>query len=115
MKAAISSCRAWMNWIFPSAANGLRRRLDEQQDSGPLILCGPEGVGKRTLGRLFAKGLLCEGMLKGLSPPCDCCEACRQFETGSLLDFIEFDANAPHTVDYVNLGAGRNRPLADSK
>jgi DNA polymerase III delta prime subunit len=83
------------------AADGLRRRLYEQQDGTPLILCGPEGVGKRTLGRLFAKGLLCEGMLKGLSPPCDCCEACRQFETGSLFDFIEFDASAPYAADYV--------------
>jgi DNA polymerase III, delta subunit len=83
------------------AADGLRRRLDEQQHNTPVIFCGPEGVGKRTLARIFAKGLLCEGALDGLSPPCDDCESCKQFESGSLFDFIEFEANAPHAADYV--------------
>jgi DNA polymerase III delta prime subunit len=83
------------------AADGLRRRLDEQQHNTPVIVCGPEGVGKRTLARIFAKGLLCEGALNGLSPPCGNCQSCKQFETGSLLDLVEFDANAPHAADYV--------------
>jgi DNA polymerase III delta prime subunit len=83
------------------AANALRRRLDEQQHNTPLILCGPEGVGKRTLGRLFAKGLLCEGVPNGIASPCGYCEPCTQFETGSLFDFIEFDAGAPFAADYV--------------
>jgi DNA polymerase III delta prime subunit len=83
------------------AADGLSRRLDEQQHNAPLILCGPEGVGKRTLGRIFAKGLLCEGVLNGIASPCGYCKPCRQFQTGSLFDFIEFDANAPYAADYV--------------
>jgi DNA polymerase III delta prime subunit len=83
------------------AVDALPRRLGEQRNSTPLILCGPEGVGKRTLGRLFAKGLLCEAMPNGIAPPCDYCEPCKQFETGSLLDFIEFDASAQYAADYV--------------
>lgn len=83
------------------AVDALPRRLGEQRNSTPLILCGPEGVGKRTLGCLFAKGLLCEAMPNGIASPCGYCEPCKQFETGSLLDFIEFDASAQYAADYV--------------
>ncbi|AWO88409.2 MULTISPECIES: hypothetical protein [Bradyrhizobium] len=81
------------------AVDGLRRRLRQPESGTPIILCGPEGVGKRTLGRLYAKGLLCE-VATG-EPPCGKCESCREFERGSALDFIEFDASAAHAPDYV--------------
>lgn len=80
------------------AVNGLRRRLDELENGTPIILCGPEGVGKRTLARLYAQGLMCEGVGTGL--PCGTCMSCREFG-GSGLDFIEFDAGGPHAADYV--------------
>ena len=102
------------------AVKGLCERLHGPEDSTPLILYGPEGVGKKTLGRIYAKGLLCEGMPNGSAPPCGCCGPCRQFETGSLFDFIEFDASAPYAPNYVqerllkNLGYAsfaRHRPV----
>jgi hypothetical protein len=90
---------------------GLRRRL-EHNESTPLILYGPEGVGKRTLGRLYAKGLLCEGVSSGNPVPCGCCEPCLQFEAGEVLDYIEFDAGAPHAADYVRKNLLKNLQYA---
>lgn len=81
------------------AVNGLRRRLDELENGTPIILCGPEGVGKRTLARLYAKGLMCEDLGRAL--PCGSCSSCREFEGSGTLDFIEFDAGGSHAADYV--------------
>jgi DNA polymerase III delta prime subunit len=81
------------------AVDGLRRRLDQLENGTPIILCGPEGVGKRTLGRLYAKGLMCEDL--GSVLPCGSCLSCREFEGRGTLDFIEFDASGAHATTYV--------------
>lgn len=81
------------------AVDGLRRRLREPENGTPIILCGPEGVGKRTLGRLYAKGLMCEDLRN--EQPCGSCSSCREFEGRGTLDFIEFDAGGAHAADYV--------------
>lgn len=88
------------------AVDGLRRRLRDLENGTPIILCGPEGVGKRTLARLYAKGLMCEGF--GSELPCGSCSSCKEFEDSGTLDFIEFDAAGPHAADYV-----QNRLLND--
>ncbi|MGD9729046.1 MAG: hypothetical protein AB7V39_22060, partial [Nitrospiraceae bacterium] len=90
---------------------GLRRRL-QRNESTPLILFGPEGVGKRTLGRLYAKGLLCDGDRARNSVPCGHCEPCQRFEAGEVLDYIEFDAAAPHAADYVRQNLLKNLQYA---
>lgn len=81
------------------AVEGLRRRLRQLENGTPIILCGPEGVGKRTLGRLYAKGLMCEDL--GSELPCGSCASCKEFEGRGTLDFIEFDAGGAHAADYV--------------
>ncbi|UPK27660.1 hypothetical protein [Bradyrhizobium sp. 195] len=81
------------------AVDGLRRRLRQVENGTPIILCGPEGVGKRTLGRLYAKGLMCEDL--GNELPCGSCSSCTEFEGSGTLDFIEFDAGGAHAADYV--------------
>lgn len=90
-----------------ATVEGLRRRL-QRNESTPLVLYGPEGVGKRTLGRLYAKGLLCESVSAGNPVPCGFCEPCLQFEAGEVLDYIEFDAGAPHAADYVRQNLLKN-------
>lgn len=81
------------------AVDGLRRRLCDPENGTPIILCGPEGVGKRTLARLYAKGLMCQGF--GSQRPCASCPSCREFDNSGTLDFIEFDAGGAHAADYV--------------
>ncbi|KRR26208.1 hypothetical protein CQ14_21265 [Bradyrhizobium lablabi] len=94
-----------------ATVEGLRRRL-QHNDSTPLILYGPEGVGKRTLARLYAKGLLCDGVSSGNPRPCGRCESCLQFEAREVLDYIEFDAGAPHAADYVRKNLLKNLQYA---
>ncbi|UGA43015.1 hypothetical protein HU230_0032785 [Bradyrhizobium quebecense] len=83
------------------AVQGLQQRISSDRHSTPLVLCGPEGVGKRTLGRIYANRLLCEGALNVSGSPCGKCPTCKEFETGSPFDFIEFDAGSPSAVQYV--------------
>lgn len=55
------------------------------------LFCGPFGSGKTTLGRILARGLLCDNPVNG--NPCDRCPSCLNIlETGSSVDFVEVDA-----------------------
>jgi len=55
------------------------------------LFCGPFGSGKTTLGRILARGLLCDSPVNGA--PCDRCPSCLNIlQTGSSVDFVEVDA-----------------------
>jgi len=55
------------------------------------VFCGFHGGGKTTLGRILARGLLCEAPVDG--NPCDQCPSCRSIlERGTSECFTEFDA-----------------------
>jgi DNA polymerase-3 subunit delta' len=54
-----------------------------------LLFVGPEGIGKRTLARKLAQGLLCETRAPLTLEPCRTCPGCLQVEGGTHPDFIE--------------------------
>jgi DNA polymerase-3 subunit delta' len=53
-----------------------------------LLLHGQAGIGKADFALTLAKALLCEVSQNGNKKPCNCCEACRWFDTGNHPDFV---------------------------
>ena len=58
------------------------------------LIAGPSGSGKRTLAKMLAAGLLCDGADK----PCRTCPACRKVFAGTHPDFITVDDPEKKTV-----------------
>ena len=83
-----------------SAIQSLQNRFKSKTHDTSVILYGPEGVGKRTLARVYARALLCEGERQGGAAPCGRCSACEHFEAGSF-GLIELDAGLEHALTYV--------------
>ncbi len=61
------------------------------------LFSGTRGVGKTTIGRLFAKGLNCESGIT--ATPCGHCRACREIDEGRFVDLLEIDAASRTKVE----------------
>ncbi|GEM74397.1 DNA polymerase III subunit gamma/tau [Vibrio sagamiensis] len=61
------------------------------------LFSGTRGVGKTTIGRLFAKGLNCETGIT--STPCGQCDTCREIDEGRFVDLLEIDAASRTKVE----------------
>lgn len=72
----------------------LRQSLERGHGSHFYVISGPEGSGKRTLARLLAQALMCEGD----KAPCGQCEGCRKVRAGVHPDFITVDDPEHKTV-----------------
>ncbi|GAK24395.1 LOW QUALITY PROTEIN: DNA polymerase III subunits gamma and tau [Vibrio sp. JCM 19052] len=61
------------------------------------LFSGTRGVGKTSIGRLFAKGLNCEtGITANL---CGECDTCREIDEGRFVDLLEIDAASRTKVE----------------
>ncbi len=82
----------------------LRQALVSGRLAQAYLLCGPRGVGKTSLARIFAKACNC---LNGTGPngaaeePCNVCGACTSIQEGSSLDVIEMDAATNRGIEEV--------------
>ncbi|NOH79391.1 DNA polymerase III subunit gamma/tau [Vibrio sp. RE86] len=61
------------------------------------LFSGTRGVGKTTIGRLFAKGLNCETGIT--SAPCGQCDTCKEIDEGRFVDLLEIDAASRTKVE----------------
>jgi hypothetical protein len=73
------------------AMRHLMRRFDSGDHDTPLLIYGPEGVGKAALARMYAKALFCTDPRPDPSQCCECV-SCRSFETQAPFGLIDFDA-----------------------
>lgn len=76
----------------------LKQNLTESLEKGHIshfyLISGPEGSGKRTLAKLLAAAILCQGKDK----PCGYCTPCRKVMDGNHPDFITVDDPDKKTV-----------------
>jgi len=68
----------------------LRATVIKNQYHSAYLLSGPSGTGKTSLGRIFAKAVLCESPVKG--NPCCACESCLLFQEEKHFGYRELDA-----------------------
>ena len=75
----------------------LKNAITENRVGHAYLFCGPRGVGKTSMARLFAKALTCA---RGPTvTPCNACEICVAIHEGSDADIIEMDAASNRSVD----------------
>ena len=63
----------------------LRTMLREGRLPHALLFTGPDGIGKRRVGRVLAAAILCDAE----DGPCGHCESCRAMQLGSHPDYLE--------------------------
>lgn len=75
----------------------LENALSQNKLHHAYLFSGTRGVGKTTIGRLFAKGLNCETGIT--STPCGTCDTCREIDQGRFVDLLEIDAASRTKVE----------------
>lgn len=68
----------------------LKAVIRKKEYEAAYMFSGPSGVGKTTLGRIFAKAVLCESPVDG--NPCCKCDSCISFQQEANFGYKELDA-----------------------
>lgn len=77
----------------------LENALKQNKLHHAYLFSGTRGVGKTSIGRLFAKGLNCETGIT--AAPCGQCETCREIDEGRFVDLLEIDAASRTKVEDI--------------
>jgi len=82
--------------------NSLKAVLKDNSARHAYIFAGPEGIGKRTVAKIFASALLCNE--RNSFDNCGDCRPCKLFESGSNPDFYVLEAEgASISVDDIRI------------
>jgi DNA polymerase III subunit gamma/tau len=85
--------------------NHVKITLSHEIETGKLahayLFCGPRGIGKTTISRVFAKALNCQNRKEGEHEPCNICDNCKEISAGKNLNIIEIDAASHTGVDNI--------------
>ena len=77
----------------------LKRQIADGRLTHAYLFTGTRGTGKTTCAKLLARAVNCQDPQNG--NPCNCCNACRGIENGSVLDVLELDAASNNRVDDI--------------
>jgi DNA polymerase-3 subunit gamma/tau len=83
-----------------SITTTLKNAISNNHLAQAYLFCGPRGVGKTTVARIFAKTINCENLNDQLEP-CDECESCKAFNNHRSTNIHELDAASNNTVDNI--------------
>ncbi len=83
-----------------SITTTLKNAIKNNHLAQAYLFCGPRGVGKTTVARIFAKTINCENLNDQLEP-CDECESCKAFNNHRSTNIHELDAASNNTVDNI--------------
>lgn len=78
----------------------LQNAIKQDKLAHAYLFTGTRGVGKTSIARLFAKAIRCENRKPDFNP-CLVCEACKDIDSGSSMDFSEIDGASNNSVDDV--------------
>ncbi len=84
------------NSIVKTLQNALKYNLSAHA----YLFCGPRGVGKTTIARIYAKALNCERPSNEFEP-CNACASCKEISSGNSLDVIEIDGASNRGIDDI--------------
>jgi DNA polymerase III subunit gamma/tau len=80
-------------------AETLRNAIRLERVAHAYLFCGPRGVGKTSMARVFAKALNC---VNGPTPePCGKCERCLSVASGDDVDVIEVDGASNRGIEEI--------------
>lgn len=99
----LALARKWRPTNFESVVGqdhvitALGNALKQNRLHHAYLFSGTRGVGKTSIGRLFAKGLNCE---TGITDnPCGVCDSCVEIDQGRYVDLLEIDAASRTKVE----------------
>ncbi|MCK4539575.1 DNA polymerase III subunit gamma/tau [Candidatus Parcubacteria bacterium] len=79
----------------------LEHEIELNKIAHAYLFCGPRGIGKTTIARVFSKAVNCVNRKDGEHEPCDNCDICDEINAGRNMDIIEIDAASHTGVDNV--------------
>ncbi|WP_342277740.1 DNA polymerase III subunit gamma/tau [Spiroplasma endosymbiont of Nephrotoma flavescens] len=77
----------------------LQNTIINDKFSHAYLLCGPRGVGKTSIAKVFAKTVNCLKIINGEA--CNECYICETFNNNSCLDLLEIDGASNNGVDEI--------------
>ncbi|MFN0058019.1 MAG: DNA polymerase III subunit gamma/tau [Planctomycetota bacterium] len=80
-------------------AESLRQAILQHRLAHAYLFCGPRGVGKTSMARIFARALRCPESVD--ANPCDRCTTCARILSGEDLDVLELDGASHRGIDDV--------------